>query len=415
MLRDILLTQKRELELKFSERYITREVDYNKFTNDLIKIIIGPRRAGKSFLGIHYVKNVQNFGYVNFDDERLIDIKNYDEIISHIDSLYGNPKTLLFDEIQNIENWELFVNRLHRSGKNLIITGSNSKLLSKELATHLTGRHIPVIVFPFSLSEFLNIDEIEHTESEKKAKLLDYCVYGGFPEPHIKKIDVKDYLSTLFNSIVYKDIITRYNIRYPAELDAVAQYLVSNIAKEYSYNTLSKITRIKNVRTIEKYINYLEEAFILFKINRFSYKLKEQLTYNKKIYCIDNGLIYAKAFGFSKNTGQLFENVVAIALKKKEMNGEIKFYFWKSNQGEEVDFVVQRNNTIETLIQVCYDVENQETLQREKRALLKASKELQCNNLIVINNDMEREELFKWFGDEVKITFIPLWKWLESM
>ncbi|MEW6528025.1 MAG: ATP-binding protein [Spirochaetota bacterium] len=412
MLRDIIITQKRELESKFLERYVERNIDYSLFNNDLIKVIIGPRRAGKSFLGIHYLKNTNNFGYLNFDDERILEIKNYDEIITNIDAIYGNPKTLLFDEIQNLPNWELFVNRLHRNGRNLIVTGSNSKMLSKELATHLTGRHIPVIVFPFSFAEFIMMDRIEFTETEKNTKLYDYLQYGGFPEPLIKRIDVKNYLSILFNAILYKDIISRYSIRYPAQLDVVASYLISNIAKEYSYNTLSKITKINNIRTIEKYINYLEEAFIFFKVNRFSFKLKEQLTYNKKIYCIDNGLIYSKAISYTKNRGQLLENVVAIVLKKQELNGKLRFYFWKNQQGEEVDFVVQQGNTIGWLIQVCYDITNLETLEREKRSLLKASKELSCNNVIILNCEVEKEEIFQWYGNRVTIRFIPLWKWL---
>ncbi len=192
-----------------------------------------------------------------------------------------------------------------------------SKLLSKELASHLTGRHIAISVFPFSFLEFLKLSDIELTSSEIKSKLIEYVEHGGYPEPLVKKIDSKDYLSTLLDSILYKDIVKRYNIRFPAAIEDLAGYLISNIAKEFSYNTLTKVTRCKSVKTVEKYINYLEETFIFFKVNRFSYKLKEQMSSNKKIYCIDNGLIYSKAFRFSMDMGRLYENIVAIALKKK--------------------------------------------------------------------------------------------------
>ncbi|MEJ5362890.1 MAG: ATP-binding protein [Spirochaetota bacterium] len=414
MLRDIILTQRRELENKMQEKYVNRRVDYDRFKNDMIKIIIGPRRSGKSFLGIHYLNECKNYGYLNFDDERLLSIENYDDFINALDAEYGNPEILLFDEIQNLKNWELFVNRLHRNGRNIIITGSNSKLLSKELSTHLTGRHLPIIVFPFSFMEFIDFNNHIQTESEKKMKLLDYSVYGGFPEPLIKKIDIKDYLRTLFDSIIYKDIIKRYNIRYPSAIDDLSLYLIGNCGKEYSFKTLAYITKIKNIKTIEKYIEYLEEAFIFFRVKRFSFKIKEQLSYNKKIYCIDNGLIYAKDASFTKNTGFLLENIVAIALKKKELLGDIKFYFWKNQQQEEVDFVVQKGYTIDCLIQVCYDTQNIETLEREKRALLKASKDLNCNKCIILNNDVEKEEVFKWYGEQVSIQFIPLWKWLTE-
>lgn len=412
MIRDVILTQKREVEKKLNEKYIERKVDYNKFNNDLIKVIIGPRRSGKSLLGINILKKYKKFGYVNFDDERLTDIKNYDEIINNVDSIYNNPEVILFDEIQNLNNWELFVNRLYKIGKNIILTGSNSKLLSRELASHLTGRHISIPILPFSFSEYLKLFESELTSLEIKNKVSDYIEYGGYPEPLVKKIDIKEYLSTLFDSIIYKDIVKRYNIRNPAGIDELAIYLISNIAKEFSYNTLTKITKCSSVKTVEKYLGYLEEAFLFFKIPKFSYKLKEQITANKKIYCIDNGLIYSKAFKFSMDIGKLYENIIAILLKKKELNNELNFYFWKNNQNEEVDFVIKKGTKVESLIQVAYNLNAPKTLEREKRALVKAKKELACNNLYIINYEIEKEEIFKWYGEKAKIIYVPLWKWL---
>jgi len=412
MIRDIILIQKRELENKLKEKYIEREIDAKKIGHILIKVIIGPRRAGKSFFAVHALKNIANFGYANFDDEKLVEIEDYNEIINSINDIYDNPKYLLLDEIQNLKNWELFINRLQRQGYNLVITGSNSKLLSQELSTHLTGRHLLINVFPFSFNEFLKLETKELTEGEIKIKLHSYLTYGGYPEPLIKNLEHRDYLSTLFDSIIYKDIIKRFKIRSVQGIEDLATYLISNIAKEYSYNTLSKMTRCKSVHTIEKYLSYLEEAFIFFKLNRFSFKVKEQISSGKKIYCIDNGLIHAKAFKLSSDLGRLYENIVAIELKKLEMNGAVNIYYWKSKAQEEVDFVVKSSLKVNQLIQVCYDIDDIKTKEREIKALIKAGKEFNCKNLLVITADYEAEEKVSWFGDKGNIKFIPLAKWL---
>ncbi len=188
--------------------------------------------------------------------------------------------------------------------------------------------------------------------------------------------------------------------------------MISKIANEHSYNSLSKISKIKSTHTVEKYLDYLEESFIFFNLRRFSYKVKEQLSSIKKIYCIDNGFIHAKAFQSSKNIGALYENIVAIELKKQELQCKITFYYWKNPQQEEVDFVVKEGIQIKQLIQVCYDLNNSGTKNREIRALLKAGEELHCKNLIIITSDKEGEEEHEWFGIKAKIMYIPLWKWL---
>lgn len=412
MIRDILLIQKRELESRLREKYVERAGDSKKLGIGLINVIIGPRRAGKSFFAIHALSGLGAFGYANFDDEKLVETKDYNEIIEAINSIYNNPKYLLLDEIQNLDKWELFTNRLQRQGYALVITGSNSKLLSKELATHLTGRYSLINIFPFSFKEYLNVEEKELTESEIKEKLFNYLMYGGYPEPLLKKAEYKDYLSTLFNSIIYKDIVKRFRIRYVQAIEDLAVYLISNTAQEFSYNTLSRVTKCKSVHTVQKYLGYLEESFIFFKIDRFSFKVREQISSNKKIYCIDNGFIHAKAFKFSPDIGKLYENIAAVELKKLELNGLANIYYWKSEQQEEVDFVVKQGIKIKQLIQVCYDIKDVKTKNRELRALLKAGKELVCKNLLVLAEDYEGEEEISWFGIREKVRFMPLWKWL---
>ncbi|MEK6827202.1 MAG: ATP-binding protein [Nanoarchaeota archaeon] len=415
VIKDIIEMQKRELNLFLKESYVERIEPNIDLTNSLIKVIIGPRRAGKSFFSINNLSKDGKFGYVNFDDEELIRVEDYNDIISAVNSVYENPKILFLDEIQNLPRWELFVNRLQRQGYFLVLTGSNSHLLSKELATHLTGRHIQIIVFPFSFKEYLSFENKNLTASETKTKLSDYIIFGGYPEPLIKKINYKDYLTTLLNSILFKDIVKRYKVRFSQSISDLSEQLLSNIANEYSYNSLSKISKIKSTHTIEKYLQYLEESFIFFSVKRFSYKVKEQISSIKKIYCIDNGFIHAKAFNSSQNSGKLYENLVAIELKKQELNGKINFYYWKNQQQEEVDFVIKKGIKIEQLIQVCYNLNNIETKNREIRALLKAGDELKCKNLFIINLDKEGEEEIEWFNMKAKIKFIPLWKWLLEM
>ena len=412
MIKDILLAQKQELEGRFREPYIEREVHSDKLDYPLIKVIIGPRRAGKSSFALHFLNKQKKFGYVNFDDEQLIEIKEYDAILEAMNTVYDNPTYVLFDEIQNLPKWELFVNRLQRRGINLILTGSNSNLLSRELATHLTGRHLLISIFPFSFKEYLSRNKAALTSHQTQEQLEAFLITGGYPEPLIKNMDYRDYLSTLFNSIIYKDIIKRYKIRFPQGVENIAYYLLSNIANEYSYTNLSKMTQIKSVHTLQKYLSYLEEAFIFFSVKRFSNKLKEQITFNQKIYCIDNGFINAKAFKITPDRGKLYENIVAQELKKKEMDNKLRFFYWKNSQQEEVDFVIQEDMKVKQLIQVCYNLNNIDTKSREVRVLLKAGKELKCDNLLVINQEYTGEEDVEWFGIKRKVKFIPLWKWL---
>jgi len=410
-IQDILLLQKREIDLRMNELYIERHTTL-ELQNDLIKVIVGPRRAGKSFFALHYLQQIGSFGYVNFDDEKLTEVKNYDEIISAMNLVYNHPKYVLFDEIQNLPKWELFTNRLQRQGYNLIITGSNSHLLSKDLATHLTGRHVLRTIFPFSFQEYLKIENKELTTQEIQAKLALYLINGGFPEPLMKNIGRKDYLETLFNAIIYKDIVKRYRIRRPKEIEDLAYYLISNVSCEFSFHSLTRVSKIKSSHTIQKYLSYLEESYILFSISRFSYKVKEQVSSNKKMYCIDNGFIHAKAFSSSPDVGKLYENLIACVLKKEETKGTCSVYYWKNPQREEVDFVVKKGTSVEQLIQVCYNPKNIETKNREIRALIKAGKEVHCSRLLMITEDMEGSEETEWFGEKATIHYVPLWKWL---
>ncbi len=414
MFRDVMLLQKREIEQQLQERYIEREIDPRKFSGDLINVIMGPRRAGKSFFAMHAVQELGSFGYVNFDDERLSQLEDYDELVAVLDSLYEKPKHLLLDEVQNLPRWELFVNRLQRQGYRLTITGSNAHLLGSELATHLTGRHVQIVLFPFSFSEYLHSLARELTEREKAEALRRYVETGGYPEPLLKEINRRDYLITLLRSILYKDIVARHRIRSPQGLEDLATYLMSNVAQEYSYNTLARATRFRSVHTVEKYLRHLEEAFLFFSLRRFSYKVREQIRSNRKVYCTDNGLVTSTSFRFSPDLGKLYENIVAIALHRRALSGELEVYFWKSPQQDEVDFVVKQGLRVTQLIQVCLNLDDPRTKEREVRSLLKASERLKCDELLVITESNEREEEASWFGVHGRIRFMPMWRWFSG-
>jgi predicted AAA+ superfamily ATPase len=411
--RDALLKQKQELDLRRQEHYIERTAEMRDGNNRLIRIVIGPRRAGKSFFVTRYLMGQGLFGYVNFDDEELNDAQKIPDIMTAVTDLYPGSKTLLLDEIQNIPGWELLANRLARQGYTLYITGSNAHLLSKELATHLTGRHTVTTIFPFSFAEYLRTKGGEYTESEYRAHLFEYSASGGFPEHLVTTIDRKEYLLRLFDAVVYKDIIRRYKVRSPQGLGDLAQYLCSNVAGEYSVHRLSQVTGCRSDRTVRKYLAYLEEAFLFFSIPRFSYKIKEQVLANKKIYCIDNGFVTAKGFRFSRNDGSLRENLVAIALRQLELAGNFNLYYWKNANQQEVDFVLQRSGKIIALIQVCTDLTDDKVRRREVNGLLTAGRDLACENRIVLSMDEEHKKTEEWFGIRGNIQYIPLWKWLQ--
>ncbi len=214
--------------------------------------------------------------------------------------------------------------------------------------------------------------------------------------------------------MVYKDIIRRYRIRSPQGLGDLAQYLCSNIAGEYSVHHLSRVTGCKSDQTVRKYLEYLNEAFLFFSVPRFSYKIKEQVLANRKIYCIDNGFVVAKGFRFSHNDGSLMENLVAIALHEIELAGSLNLYYWKNAQQQEVDFVLHKSGKVVALIQVCTDLSDEKTRRREVNALLIAGRDCACKKRIILTMDEEKTKTEEWFGIKGNIQYISLWKWLQQ-
>lgn len=391
------------------ERDVPNLINFLKHPN--ILAILGLRRCGKSVLSWLLMRDKQ-YGYINFDDESLygISVSDLNSVLKAFYELYGELEYFVFDEIQNVTGWELFANRLRRT-KKIIVTGSNSQLLSSELSTHLTGRHIDFTLFPFSFKEFciykgINLAEIKKSEFVTKTSALmskslqEYTEAGGIPEAYKLGIPI---LKSIVGDIITKDIIRRYKIKNVNVVESLAKYLISNSANEISFNKLKNIFAIKKVQTIKNYVGYFENAYLIFVIERFSPKLKQQIIAPKKIYCIDTGIINAISFSTSKNTGKILENIVCTQLLRIKDYG-IEVYYWKDHQQNEVDFVVKDGPRIKQLVQVTFAYDRSEINERELKSLLKAGKELKCKNLLVITWDYEAEE------DQIK--FIPLWKWL---
>lgn len=388
-----------------------------KYLNsDLVKVVIGPRRAGKSLFTAHLFKDKLP-AYVNFDDENLAKFPNYDELIKELHALYGKTKHLLFDEIQNLPNWELFINRLHREGYNILLTGSNAKLLSKELATSLTGRHIPLEILPFSFKEFLRaknfiFDKASLVLPEYKGQLLHYLYSylknGGFPELVVKNLEPLGYLDTLLDSLLFKDIVQRHKLRLSEKIYDLELYFLNNFASQFSYRKIANILGFTSVATLEKFVKYLEEAYLVCVLSRCSYKAGERLASPKKAYLVDNGYICAKAVHATANEGKLMENLVFSELLKMGYKPNHSLFYYKTRNNKEVDFVLKDGLKIKTLIQVAWDLTQYGRKERETKALLEASGELSCNNLLVLTWDYEAQTRVQG----KKVLFLPVWKWL---
>jgi len=348
-MKDILIEQREILEEKIKNTKVVERERKNGFLKSvLIKVTTGVRRCGKSFFTYLILKE-KPFGYANFDDERILTDKPQ-KILSALLEIYGkSTKILFFDEIQNLEKWELFVNRLHREGYNLFLTGSNAKLLSRELATHLTGRHYSIELFPFSFREYLKATdfrenlEIERGKALVKHELGNYMKTGGFPEIVVEKENPKIYLRELFRDIIEKDIILRYNVRYRRTFKEIASAVVSNTSSLISFNKIKNNFGLRSEHTAKNYIEYLREAYIVILLDKFSTKPKEIERSQKKIYAIDMGFANFAGFKLGENKGKLMENLVAVELlrRKSYWHNEWELYYWRDFlKGSTIPYII---------------------------------------------------------------------------
>ena len=420
-LKDIVSSQKLEKEQLLTLSYIdrTKEPFGRKWLDsNLIKVVLGPRRAGKSVFSLVLLKD-RPFMYFNFDDEVVLGVGGIDtdELMKELHAAYGQVKTILFDEIQNLPGWELFVNRLHRSGYNLVLTGSNAHLLSKELATHLTGRHMPIEILPFDFSEFLRAKKFQINQEyasipQQRGELLNlmenYLLNGGFPEVAVNNVDPKDYLDVLLDSLLFKDVIKRHRVRFSTQIGNLAAHLINNFANLYTVRKLLEALNLKSATTVEKYINYLEEAYLIFSLLRYSPKSLERKKSPRKVYAVDNGFISAKAIQHSPDKGKFMENLVFTELVKRGAKPNRDLFYYKTRNDREVDLVVKKGIEVTELIQVCYESINSDAEQRETKALFEANEELKVKKLTVLTWDDKRE--IKKDGGVVQLK--PLWEWL---
>lgn len=396
-LKRILSNQKAELDLVDLEALCSRKEEQEiQLNSKLAQIVIGVRRSGKSTLCMKVlIQSGVHFAYVNFDDERLqkVGVDELDVILQELYAIYGSFTHLFLDEVQNVDGWHLFVNRLLRQGIKLILTGSNANLLSGELSTHLTGRYHQIELYPFSFSEYCTIRGVDAHGMTTKAyglrhKALDeYLMSGGFPEliasPEISK---RDYLFSLREAIVKKDICQRYKIRYKQTLSDLANRLLDWFCQEKSYNDIAKEMSINSVHTVKNYITYLQNAYLLCLLPKFSLKSSERNS-ARKMYAVDNAFISQHENALlTESFGLRLENVVAVELLRRLHSEYEQLYYLRKVQDFEVDFVVVESSHVRELIQVTYDfVEPSAKLyNREVNGLIKGSHLTCCDNLTLI-------------------------------
>lgn len=396
-----ILNQRAERDELLSRPYQQRHTKYDAdelLQNPLIKLITGPRRVGKSVFALLMLQG-KNFAYLNFDDNQLLEKWDEDLAMSALDDVYPDYDFMLLDEIQNLPDWDLWVSKLYRRGKNLIITGSNANMLSSEMATVLTGRYLQIEMLPFSLDETMRWKNISPDREEQAAQAIvladDYMRNGGYPETIPARGITKNYLSTLFDSILLKDVAQRHNVRNTTDLYNLATYLLSNFCNPISANELAGELGLSSVATTKKFCDYLNEPYLFFYLPRFNNKLKLMNKAPKKVYVVDNGFVQSTAFNLSENLGRLLENQVFVELLRRGyIPGQTLFYY-RTRNDKEIDFVTRKGTKVEQLIQVCYDMTSEKTRKRELDALVEAAKELHCDNLIVITNSEQNELVWK--------------------
>ena len=364
-------------------------------SKDFIIVITGIRRCGKSTLMQQLIKAVggKSTAFFNFEDPRIHGFENADFI--KLDEIIGTENQYyFFDEIQNVENWEIFVRNLHDKQKTTCITGSNASLLSRELGTKLTGRCIQIELLPFSYTEYCSFKKLETSTNSYKLYLQE----GGFPS--FVKVGNKEILQQLFRDIIYRDIIVRHGVRNDKTLISIALYLISNAGKEFSYTNIKNTFGVGSVNSVMDYVSWFEDSYLMFTLPRFSWSLKSIAINPKKIYVIDTGFGDANSLSFSADYGRMFENAVYLQLRRqyKEM-----YYFREKG---ECDFIVKQQDTITQAIQVCAEI-NPENMDREVNGLIEALNffNLETGYIITLNQD---DELIK---NDKKIILVSAWKW----
>ena len=405
-LKKVIQEQRLELERLLSEKMLERspmkEVDAN---SPLAQAVVGMRRSGKSVVCRKAMKDSAiAFGYVDFDDEVLakINAAELDDVLQVVYDVYGNVNYFLFDEIQNVEGWHLFVNRLLRGGKHVVITGSNARLLTGDLATHLTGRHIPIPVFPFSYAEYCAWNGGDSDEAWKK-----YFFDGGLPETFALS-DQRGYVSALYNSILSKDILGRRKVRNAQRFIDAAYVLMQQFSREVSYDALARKAGVSSAHTMQTYMGYLVESYLVSLVRRYSTKPAERIR-NEKLYVADPAFIsyFTGVLGSDEELGWRLENIVYLELLRRRADDDAEIFYYK-DQTCDIDFCRVRHGKIVQFVQVAYTIGGDKTRKREVDPLFSVARKTGCQNLLLVT-DHERETLSEG-GFVVEV--VPAREWL---
>lgn len=388
-LREIVLLQKQEL--KNIDKGIKRDLKIDPKLPYAI-IISGIRRCGKSTLLNQSIK--KNSPYFNFEDPRALnfELSDFEKLNEIFSELYGDQEKIFFDEIQNVTGWERFIRRMVDSGKGFFITGSNASMLSRELGTKLTGRHLNNELFPFSFNEFL----IFNRKKASYESFKEYFLLGGFPN-YLKYKDVQ-ILHEVFKDIIFRDIIVRYGLKNEKLVQDLAIYLMTNVGKEFSLNKLAATFNVPSANSVSNYVSYYEDSYLLFTIPKFDYSLKKMIVNPKKVYSIDVGMSRANSSSFSKDSGRVLENLVFLHLRRRYKD----IYYFKEKG--ECDFIIKENENITQAIQVCYDL-NDDNLQREINGLKEAMNKFNIKKGFIVT--MSQSDNI----DDIQV--IPAFKWMS--
>ena len=412
----VLAEQQEEIKSYKPQKWVSRkEESLFEFDTKMAQVVIGVRRSGKSTI-CHKVllERSIRYGYVNLDDDRLADMKTEDlnTVLSCVYQLYGTDiPYLVLDEIQNVDGWYLFVNRLLRTDLHIFVTGSNAKLLSGELATHLTGRYNEIHLYPFSFLEYCVFHQIDtkgittKNDANRKRAFVDYIHDGGFPEMQGLR-NKRAYVQSLIEAILRKDIQKRFKIRNIEALRKLAHHLINNACQEVNYDEMSDLLGITD-KTAKKYVDYLCQAFLIQLLTRHSFKSKERIR-NQKAYIVDTGLQGNRDNALApENLGWRLENVVYIELLRRCAYDFYDVYYYKPNpRTKEVDFVVCDKNKAIDLIQVAYEIDSPRAYDRETSSLVKASDALSCDKLTLIASS-HRHVMSEIDGKTIHI----IWHW----
>lgn len=405
-LENIILDQREELKHLLSQDVLIRQpmrrIDVE---SPLAQAVLGMRRAGKSVVCRKALANAGvAFGYVDFDDEALskVTAEHLDDVLHAVQAVYGPVTHFLFDEIQNVEGWHLFVNRLLRVGNRVVITGSNARLLTSELATHLTGRFLPIEVHPFSFGEYVAWSGRPVREAWKH-----YFMRGGLPETFAMP-DPRGYIAALYNSILSKDILGRHKVRNAQRFIDAAYVIMQQYAREISHDALAKKAGVSSAHTMQTYLGYLEESYLVSRIRRYSTKPAERIR-NDKLYVADPALIsyFTGVLGSEEELGWRLENIVYLELLRRRHETDTEIFYYR-DPSYDIDFCLVRHGKIAELIQVAYTIEGEKTRRREVQPLLGAGRKLGCAKLTLVT-DHERENV-ACNGQTIEV--IPAVDWL---